>query len=95
MNLEKIGDETFLCTRCLKILKAGKGDFFEIRVLAVKDPSTSLPNMRSDLARIEYEKLVQESASLSPGDAIDGVAQSRTFCLCDGCLEVWIENPCN
>lgn len=84
-----------LCDRCLGELKEGMGEFFEVRVQAVADPSApvlDLENSAEELER-EYEELVASLENLDPREALDQVVRFRNWTLCNRCFEAWFDDP--
>jgi hypothetical protein len=90
-----IDDEPLLCTRCLKMLPLGLGEFYMVTIQAVADPSPpelSREDLRRDLKR-EWKELVAELKELSPQEALDQVHRRVVIHLCNVCYRDWIENP--
>lgn len=92
-----MADSTLFCDRCLKQLAPGRGDFFEVRIEAVADPSP--PDLEADLAaneeqlRQRYAKLADEMREISPAEARDQVYRRVRINLCHRCYADWIEDP--
>jgi hypothetical protein len=88
-------DEPLLCTRCLKMLALGRGEFYVVQIDAVADPTP--PELtREDLDRDfkrEWRELVAELKDLSSQEALDQVHRRVIIHLCNGCYREWIENP--
>jgi hypothetical protein len=88
-------DEPLLCTRCLKMLALGRGEFYVVEIDAVADPTP--PELtREDLDRDfkrEWRELVAELKDLSSQEALDQVHRRVIIHLCNGCYREWIENP--
>jgi len=88
-------DDPIFCERCLKNVLPGSGNFFEIRLVAIADPySPQIPDQDKEDAKAEYEKLVDQLATISASEAMENIALGRTFDLCNSCFKVWIEDPC-
>lgn len=85
------------CDRCLKQLVAGRGEFFEVRIEAVADPTP--PDLGDDLAkdpqqlRQQYTELLEQLQDVSPAEAQDQVYRRLILTLCNTCYKTWIENP--
>ena len=85
------------CDRCLKQLTPGRGEFFEVRIEAVADPSP--PDLDAELAKTpqqlhqQYEELLEQLRKLSPAEAQDQVYRRVWLTLCNGCYQEWIEDP--
>jgi hypothetical protein len=85
------------CDRCLKPLAPGRGEFFEVRIEAVADPSP--PDLDADLSsdpdeiRERYEELLDQLKHVSPAEARDQVYRRVLITLCNHCYGIWIEDP--
>ena len=85
------------CDRCLKQLIPGRGDFFEVRIEAVADPTP--PDLDEDLARTpqelhqQYQELLDQLRDVSPAEACDQVYRHVWITLCNPCFRAWIEDP--
>jgi hypothetical protein len=85
------------CDRCLKQLHPGRGDYFEVRIEAVADPTP--PDIDIDLEKSpetlhrEYEALLAQLRDLSPAEARDQVYRHVWLTLCNTCFNSWIEDP--
>ncbi len=85
------------CDRCLKQLVPGRGEFFEVRIEAVADPTP--PDLDADLSsdpdelRQRYEKLLAHLKHVSPAEARDQVYRRVLITLCNQCYGTWIEDP--
>lgn len=88
-------DDPLLCTRCLRILPLGRGEFYVVTIEAVADPSP--PELTREHAgrdlKQEWRELVAELKELSPQEALDQVHRRMIIHLCNGCYRDWIENP--
>lgn len=86
-----------LCDRCLKQLVPGRGEFFEVRIEAVADPTP--PDLDADLSadlqeiQQRYEQLVDQLQNTSPAEARDQVYRRLWLTLCNRCYAAWIEDP--
>ena len=85
------------CDRCLKQLVPGRGDFFEVRIEAVADPTP--PDFDEELAKDprqlqqQYQELLDQLQELSPLEAQDQVYRRVWLTLCNHCYKTWIEDP--
>ncbi len=87
--------EPFLCARCADLLYPGAGDFYQVTIEAVADPTP--PTISDeDLARDtrrDIEGLLAQLAGVSGQEAMDQVHRRMTFHLCGSCYRRWIEDP--
>ena len=88
--------EPLFCDRCLCVLRAGRGELYEVRIEAVADPSP--PDLAPDdvhdpVPRRTLAELSEEMKDLSAREAMDQVVRCLTICLCNRCYQTWIENP--
>ncbi len=88
---------TRLCARCLETVCEGRGEFFEVRIVAVADPSPPildpLPQPGS-YAEIEAEQQLRDALhDMSAQEAQDQVHRHVTLSLCNRCFHDWIEDP--
>jgi hypothetical protein len=84
-----------LCSRCLKILAAGRGQFYVVSIEAVADPtppSFTSEEMDRDY-RADWRATVAELEGTSPQEALDQVYRRVVIHLCNACYQDWIENP--
>lgn len=85
------------CDRCLKQLVAGRGEFYEVRIEAVADPSP--PDLDAELSsdpaeiRRRYEEVVEQLRDVSPAEARDQVYRRVWLTLCNRCYVAWIKDP--
>ena len=89
------GDAPLFCSRCLAELRPGTGDFFEVSIQAVADPTPPVitaEDLQRDL-RQEMRALVAQLEGMSEREALDQVARRVTIHLCNACFAQWIENP--
>ena len=84
-----------LCARCLKTLKPGAGDFFQIEIQAVADPAppeiAESPSLEA--IRQEIQLQLNQLEDLSPQEAMDQIQRRVTMHLCNSCFQDWIEHP--
>ena len=88
-------DEPLLCTRCLKTLALGRGEFYVVQIDAAADPTPpelTRDDFQRDLRR-EWQELVAELKDVSPQEALDQVHRRVIIHLCCACYRDWIENP--
>ena len=91
----KNDDSPLLCSHCLKVLEPGRGDFYEVTIDAVADPSPPVieaSDLRRDLSR-DWREIVAALRETSPQEALDQVYRRVVIHLCNGCFREWIENP--
>ncbi len=84
-----------LCARCTAPLRPGAGDFFQVTIEAVADPTPPVVSER-DLAgdlRGQIEQLLARMTDLSEREALDQVYRRLTLHLCGPCYRAWIEDP--
>lgn len=84
------------CDRCLRTLTPGDGDFFQVAIEAVADPTPpKLDPGREDRADLERRlaSLIRDLDDVSPQEAMDQVRRRLTLHLCTPCYREWIENP--
>jgi hypothetical protein len=83
------------CDRCSAELVPGSGDFYQIRIEAVADPTPpQLPDEKDPRRlRTEIEQTLARMQDLSPQEALDQVCRRLTLYLCVPCYRRWIENP--
>ena len=92
-----MSDDTILllCARCLKTLKSGSGNFFQIEIHAVADPAppeiTESPSL--EVIRQEIQSQLSQLENLSPQEAMDQIQRRVTMHLCNPCFQTWIEHP--
>ncbi len=90
-------DNTRLCARCLSTLSEGHGEFYEVTIDAVADPTPPVLEIRSDLdpqhLRDEYQQLADSFQNTSAQEAQDQVHRHVTISLCNRCFAKWIEDP--
>jgi len=83
------------CSRCLRLLEAGRGDYFVVTIDAVADPTppTIEPaDLRRDLSR-DWREIVAALSDTSSQEALDQVYRRVVIHLCNTCFRNWIENP--
>jgi hypothetical protein len=88
-------DEPLLCSRCLKTLQPGRGEFFVVRIDAVTDPAPpeiSDDDLRRDTRR-DWREILAALSDVSSQEALDQVYRRVVIHLCNACFRVWIENP--
>lgn len=86
--------EPFLCARCAAELLPGAGNFYEIKIEALADPTPPvLPDRELHVIRQEMEQVLEELREVSPQEALDQVYRRLTIHLCIRCYTEWIENP--
>lgn len=87
-------ERTRLCERCLTEVPEGKGEFFEVRVEAVADPTPPvLESEELEDLRSQYAELIEQLKNVSALEANNQVYRRRVWSLCNACLEAWLEDP--
>ena len=87
-------DESLLCARCNRELQPGRGDFFEVRILAVADPYPPILEAREPAElRRDIARTVKDLCEVSSREATEEVALQRIIHLCNRCFKQWIEAP--
>lgn len=86
---------TLLCARCTRELRPGTGDFFQVMIEAIADPSPPLLDENKSAAQLrhEIEALLRQLEGVSAQEAMDQIHRKLTIHLCNGCFRRWIENP--
>jgi hypothetical protein len=87
--------EPLLCSRCLKDLHAGRGEFYVVSIEAVADPTPpeiSAGDFARDYRR-DWREIVAALHDVSPQEALDQVYRRVVIHLCNACYREWIENP--
>ena len=84
-----------LCARCARELRPGAGDFYQVTIDAVADPSPPVVEKDESAAdlRRQIEELLAEMQDLSAREALDQVHRRLVLHLCLACYVDWIENP--
>jgi len=90
-----MSDETLLCTRCLKTLEAGRGEFYVVSIEAVADPTPPAIDSQelNRNYRADWRAIVAALHETSPQEAMDQVYRRLVIHLCNACYREWIENP--
>ena len=93
-----MSEEPIFCDRCLCELRAGRGQFYEVRIEAVADPTVTIDAEELDgdgsvSSAEKFSEIVREMGDLSAQEAMDQVWRRLRINLCTACYEVWIENP--
>jgi hypothetical protein len=92
----KVAVETPLfCARCTAELEPGVGDFFQVTIEAIADPTpptVANEDLQTDL-RGRIERLLAQMEGVSAQEAMDQVYRRLVIHLCGPCYHQWIENP--
>ena len=83
------------CARCSVQLHPGQGNFFQVTIDAVADPSPPVcdaPESPAELRR-QIEETLAKLSRLSAREAMDQVHRRLVLHLCDRCFHAWIEHP--
>ena len=88
-------DAPLLCTRCLRIVEAGRGEFYVVTIEAVADPTppTIDASERGRDYRADWREIVAALQDTSSQEALDQVYRRVVIHLCNACYREWIENP--
>lgn len=88
-------DAPLLCSRCLKTLTAGRGEFYVVNIEALADPTPPviLPGDLVHDYKADWRETVAALADISPQEALDQVYRRVIIHLCNHCYRDWIENP--
>ena len=83
------------CAHCSLELFPGSGDFFQVTIEAVADPSPPVLQAEesSSALRSRISQLIDDLGQLSEREAMDQVRRRLVIYLCNCCYRVWIENP--
>ncbi len=83
------------CARCSLELRPGSGDFFQVTIAAVADPSPPvlMDEESSSTLRARINQLMDGLGHLSEREAMDQVYRRLVIHLCNPCYRDWIENP--
>src|SRR5688572_22060219 len=91
-----IPDETtFFCDRCQAEVRAGRGEFYVIRIEAFADPTPpeiTTEDLQRDHAR-EIRRLFERLSKFSEQELMDQVYRRLSLILCNRCCGKWIEDP--
>jgi hypothetical protein len=86
---------TLFCARCARELHPGEGDFFQVTIDAVADPTP--PNLDVEPSATELrrriEELLAQMQDVSAQEALDQVRRHLVLHLCLACFKEWIEDP--
>jgi hypothetical protein len=92
-----MSDAPLLCTRCLKTLEPGRGEFYVVYIEAIADPTPPIldgANLERDY-RADWRQIVAALKDTSPQEALDQVYRRVVIHLCNACYRDWIEDPAN
>jgi hypothetical protein len=86
---------TVFCARCAAELHPGAGDFFQVTIEALADPSPPVVEDPDDpnAIRRQIESLLERLGDVTAQEALDQVYRRLVIHLCGPCCRVWIENP--
>jgi hypothetical protein len=87
--------EPLLCSRCLKTLQLGRGEFYVVTIEAIADPTPPeiAAGDRVRDYRADWREIVAALKDTSPQEALDQVYRRLVIHLCNACYRDWIENP--
>jgi hypothetical protein len=86
---------SLLCHRCGLELHPGSGDFYEVRIEAVADPSPPrvTAEMLAEASAESMRAIVNSMKDFSEQELMDQVYRRMMIHLCRACYVTWIENP--
>ena len=88
-------DVPFACARCGTALLPGSGNYYQVIIEAIADPSPpSFPpeDLAGDL-RQKIERLLAQLQDVTEQEAMTQVYLRRRLFLCVPCCRRWIEHP--
>jgi hypothetical protein len=86
---------SLFCARCTAELRPGTGNFYQVTIEAVADPTPptiDAEDLGGDI-RKRMETLIRQMEGMSAQEAMDQVYRRLTLYLCGRCYRQWIENP--
>ena len=88
-------DVPMVCTRCGAALRPGSGNYYQVTIEAVADPTppTFFPEDLADDTRQKIERLLDQLQGVSEEEAMAQVYLRRRLFLCAPCCRRWIEHP--
>jgi hypothetical protein len=87
-------ENTLFCGRCSVPLFPGRGGFFKIKFTAVADPYPPiLDDQDLKELQLKYRELLRKLDETSATVAMESVAVTRVFQLCNTCFKTWLECP--
>jgi hypothetical protein len=83
------------CARCAVQLHPGSGDFYQVTIEAVADPSPPADPSAESAAELrrQIEDTLRKLGQISSQEAMDQVYRRLVLHLCGPCFRTWIENP--
>jgi hypothetical protein len=84
-----------VCARCAVELRPGAGNFYQVTIEAVADPTPPVvaADETATTLRRQIERLISQMHDLSAREALDQVHRRFVIHLCGPCFGEWIENP--
>jgi hypothetical protein len=88
-------DAPFVCARCGTALRPGSGNYYQVTIEAIADPTPPLvsPEEMADDLRQKIERLLAQLQDVSEQEALAQVYLRRRLFLCGPCCRSWIEHP--
>jgi hypothetical protein len=85
----------FLCARCGAELRPGSGNYYQVTIEAIADPTPPqfTPEDLAGDTRQKIERLLQQLQEVSEEEAMAQVYLKRRLVLCVPCCRRWIEHP--
>ncbi len=83
------------CLRCSAPIRPGRGEHYEVLVVAVADPHPPVlteEDLQQDLDQ-QWRELLSQVEHLSAQEAQNQVYRRVQFPLCQRCFRQWIEDP--
>jgi hypothetical protein len=88
-------DDPFVCARCGAALRPGSGNYYQVTIEAVADPTPPVftPEDLAGDTRQKIERLLEQLQGVSEEEAMAQVYLRRRLLLCVPCCRAWIEHP--
>ena len=88
-------EPALFCARCAAQLRSGAGDFFQVTIEAVADPSGPVTDTDESAAELrrQIEATLAQLADVSAREALDQVYRRFVLHFCAPCFRVWVEDP--
>ena len=88
-------EPALFCARCAAQLRPGAGNFFQVTIEAVADPSGPVAEADESPAELrrQIEATLAQLADVSAREALDQVYRRQVLHFCAPCFRGWIEDP--
>jgi hypothetical protein len=95
MEPDQVTETPLFCARCADELQPGGGNFYQVTIEAIADPTPPAVEDAPSPAdlREQIENLIAQMEGLSAQEALDQVYRRLTLYLCAPCYQEWIEDP--